>query len=221
MAHRSLPPVVPVGYRRDGRPIFPILGASPDDPSNDPNPGDPQLPAVTQADLSRLLAREKSQGARTALKKLATDLGFPDTDTLTTYITERRAADEAALTEVQRREQAAEQAIAAAKAREEAAEAALRSARLRAVLAGAGATGDDLADAERLISLPDDADDQAVVDAVAALKERRKELFGQPAAAPPAPGGAPAGGPPPRGTGASTLGAAGLAMAKRRGHITQ
>ncbi|GAA0695238.1 hypothetical protein GCM10010193_57470 [Kitasatospora atroaurantiaca] len=220
MAHHPLPPVAPVGDRRDGRPIFPILGASPDDPSNEQDPTD-QPPAVTQEALSKLLAREKSQGGRAALKKLAGDLGFADTEALSAYISERRAADDAALTEVQRREQAADQALAAAKTREQAAEAALCSARLRAALAGQGATGDDLADAERLISLPDDADDQAVSDAVAVLKERRKELFGQPAAAPPAPGGAPAGGPPPRGAGAATPGSVGLAMAKRRGYVTE
>ncbi len=32
---RPLPPRHPVGFRRDGRPIYPILGASSEDEAND------------------------------------------------------------------------------------------------------------------------------------------------------------------------------------------
>jgi hypothetical protein len=44
---RSLEPIAPVGYRKNGRPIWPILGGSeppnqpPADPPNDPPPNDP------------------------------------------------------------------------------------------------------------------------------------------------------------------------------------
>lgn len=37
---RTGAPLVPIGHRRDGSPIWPILGASPDDDSNDDGPDD-------------------------------------------------------------------------------------------------------------------------------------------------------------------------------------
>ncbi|MER6918838.1 hypothetical protein ABT314_07355, partial [Streptomyces spiralis] len=107
-------------------------------------------------------------------------------------------------------------------AREAQAVARERAAARRAVLVGLGATGADLADAERLLVVEDDADEQALTDAAEALKTRRPELFGgstapQPAAAP---GGSPAGGPPPRGANMPKPGAHGAEMARQRGFLT-
>ncbi|WP_033819803.1 hypothetical protein [Kitasatospora sp. MBT63] len=192
------------------------------DPSLPPAPpaSDPGSALITQDTLTRLLAREKSQGERTAVKKLVGDLGFADAAALSAWVEAQRTAEQAALSEVQRREQAAEQREQAAQQREQAAEARLRAAVRQAALARLGASGDGLTDAERLLDVADDADDQAVKDAAAALKVRRPELFGpaSPATAPPAPGGSPAGGPPPRGQVPAT-GSAGLEMAKRRGYL--
>ncbi|MBA2950868.1 hypothetical protein [Streptomyces himalayensis] len=78
---RLLPdPRTPVGYRRDGRPTFPILSADPTDASNDqlPDPAAPPsaapaAPAVQPMDqetLSKLLARERQQGERASVRKL-------------------------------------------------------------------------------------------------------------------------------------------------------
>jgi hypothetical protein len=108
MTRPSLPnPLEPVGHRRDGRPIYSILGASPDDDSNKPgDEGDAPSGGVTQENLSRLLACEKTQGGRAAVKKLLGDPGFENSDALTEFITTKRDADQAALTEVERREQA-------------------------------------------------------------------------------------------------------------------
>ncbi|MEU6475310.1 hypothetical protein ABZ858_00190 [Streptomyces sp. NPDC047017] len=217
-------PLVPVGYRRDGRPIFPILGASPEDDSNKPEDDEAGVGAVTQEDLSRLLAREKTQGGRAAVKKLLGELGFDNSEALSQFVTTKREADQAALTEIERREQAAEEKLRAAEAREAQAAARERAAVRRSALAGFGATGDDLSDAVLLIdrALADqpDADEDAVAAAAEQLKERRPELFGARAATPPAPGGSPAGGPPSRGGVPPKPGAAGLAMARRRGFIT-
>ncbi|MFF3493717.1 hypothetical protein ACFYWS_20460 [Streptomyces sp. NPDC002795] len=221
---RPLPdPKTPLGYRRDGRPVFPILGADPTDPSNAqlPAAGEPPVTAVDQETLSRLLAREKDQGGRTAVKKLLETLGFDKPDDLSAFVTAQRQAEQAKLSEAERREQDAAQAILVAEARERAAAARERQASRRAALVALGASGDDLADAERLLAVDDEADERTVSDAAAALKTRRPELFAavQPAAAPPAPGGSPAGGPPPRGTSQPKPGSAGLDMARRRGHI--
>ncbi|MEH0660989.1 hypothetical protein QA860_25305 [Streptomyces stelliscabiei] len=227
MTRRSLPnPLGPVGRRRDGRPIYPILGASPDDGSNKPgDEGDAANGGVTQEDLSRLLAREKTQGGRAAVKKLLGDLGFDSSEALTEFITTKRDADQVALTEIERREQAAEEKLRSAETREAQALAKERAAIRRAALGGLGATGDDLDDAVLLIdrALHDqpDADEAAVAAAAEQLKERRPELFGLAReTVPPAPGGSPAGGPPKRGGISPRRGAAGLEMARRRGLIS-
>lgn len=221
---RPLPhPKTPIGYRRDGRPIFPVLGAAPDDPSNLPGDDPSQPPAapgptvVDQETLSRLLAREKEQGGRSAVRRLIEQLGFDKADDLAAFVKAQKDAQAAQLSEVERREKAAADATAAAVAREAAAIGRERAAVRRSALVALGSTGGDLADAERLLAVDDDADEQAVAAAAAALKTRRPELFGGQATPPPAPGGSPAGGPPQRGTGVPKLGAAGAEMARRRG----
>ncbi|MFI1100274.1 hypothetical protein [Streptomyces melanogenes] len=222
MTRRLLPsPIAPVGHRADGRPIYPMLGASSEDSSNDdalPQAG------VSQEDLARLLAREKTQGGRAAVKKLLGELGFDNSEALTEFITAKRDADQAALTELERREAAAEEKLRTAAARETQAVSRERAAIRRAALAGLGAAGQDLDDAVLLIdrALDDqpDADEAAVTSAAEHLKQRRPELFGHRESAPPAPGGSPAGGPPPRGGVPPKPGAAGLEMARRRGFVS-
>ncbi|MGW2936103.1 hypothetical protein ACWDA7_30595 [Streptomyces sp. NPDC001156] len=227
---RLLPhPRTPVGYRRDGRPIFPILGADPTDPSNQQQPPAPGIdPAVQPAQvpdqeaLNRLLAREKQQGERAAIRRLVETLGFTKTDDLTSFVQQQRDAQAAQLSEVERREQAAAEATAAAAAREAQAVARERAAVRRAVLVGLGATGADLKDAELLLVVDDDADEDTVTEAAQALKTRRPELFAQAAAVVPAaaPGGSPAGGPPPRGANVPKPGQHGADMARQRGFLT-
>ncbi|MFF1838357.1 hypothetical protein ACFVXE_29760 [Streptomyces sp. NPDC058231] len=221
---RPLPdPHTPIGRRRDGRPIFPIVGADPTDPSNDQLP-DPDQPApqtgqtLDQETLTRLLAREKQQGERAAVRKLVEQLGFAKTDDLAAFVKAQQDAQDAQLTEVQRREKAADDAAAAAAAREASAAAREKAAVRRAALVALGATGVDLADAERLLTVDDDADEQAVTGAATALKARRPELFGKTVTPAPAPGGSPAGGPPQRGSNVPKRGAAGAEMARRRGY---
>jgi hypothetical protein len=227
---RLLPhPRTPVGYRRDGRPIHPILGAAPTDPSNqqlplaqNPDPAGPPPPALDQETLNRLLAREKQQGERAAVRRLVEQLGFTRAEDLTAFVQQQRDAQTAAMSELERREQAVAEATAAAAQREAQALARERTAARRAVLVGLGATGDDLADAERLLVVDDDAGEDAIAEAALALKTRRPELFGGSTAVvpPAAPGGSPAGGPPPRGGNVPKPGQHGAEMARQRGFLT-
>lgn len=140
-------------------------------------------PTVSQDDLNRLLAREKNQGGRSAVKKLLGDLGFDTPEALGAFITTKREADQAALSEVERREQAAAQLERQASQRLADAEARERAAVRRAVLAGLGASGEDLADAvvlvERALADQPEADEAAVTAVAERLKERRPSLFGQ------------------------------------------
>ncbi|MCP3760648.1 hypothetical protein [Streptomyces sp. TBY4] len=215
---RTMPnPGAVLGYRRDGRPIFPILGASSEDPSNAA-----AKVSFDQQQLQQLMAREKDQGQRSGARALVEKLGFTSASELEQFITQQREAEKAQLTEAQRREQDLDAREAAAIQREVAASTRERDAARRATLAGLGATGEDLNDAVALLRVLDDADDTAVAQAASELRNRRPELFTTvpktPDAIPPAPGGSPASVPPPRPGGqTSKPGSAGLAMARRRG----
>ncbi|MFE3182808.1 hypothetical protein ACFXKR_18335 [Streptomyces violascens] len=214
---RSLPsPDLVLGYRRDGRPIRPVLGASADDPSND----EVQV-TISQKQLNTLLAREKDQGGRAALRQLVDKLGFSNTADLTGYVDMQRQAEQQQLSEAERREQELATREKAALEREAQALERERAAARRALLAGFGASGQDLEDAAALLRVTHDADDAEVSEAVEQLKTRRPELFApRPAdeTSPAAPGGAPQSVPPYRPAPVNrTPGAAGLDMARRRG----
>ncbi|MGW3101343.1 hypothetical protein [Streptomyces sp. NPDC001100] len=226
---RPLPPRRrPVGFRDDGRPIYPVLGASSEDESNDQlddaaEPGQEQQVTVTQDRLGKMLTREKAQGERAAVKRLLATLGFDSPKALSEFVTEQREAEQAALSEVERREQAAQERELQAARREELAAERERAALRRGALVALGAEGDDLADAERLLAVGDeDADEAQVQSAAEALRARRPELFGEiRTPVPAAPAGAPAGRGPTRTTTVSKPGSAGLEMAKRRGLIAE
>ncbi len=140
-------------------------------------------------------------------------------DELIQFVTQQREAQIAALSDLERREQAAAEREAIAAQREAQAVARERAAARRAVLVGFGATGEDLADAERLLVVEDDADETAIAEAASALKTRRPELFGASGVVVPAaaPGGSPAGGPWPRG--GNVPGSHGADMARQRGFL--
>lgn len=218
---RILPsPAAVLGFRRDGRPIRPILGASPEDPSNTP---DPQV-TFGQQQLQQLMAREKDQGARAGARALVDRLGFTSASELEQFVTAQREAEKQQLTEVQRREQELNAREAAAGQREAQAIAREREAAKRAALAGLGATGTGLDDAVVLLRASGDSDDAALAQAAQDLRERRPELFTPrqttPTPTPPAPGGAPASVPPSRPNNPTAKpGAAGLEMARRRGLV--
>jgi hypothetical protein len=226
---RPLPARHAVGYRRDGRPIYPILGASAEDEANDhlddagDGGGQEQQVTVTQDRLGKLLTREKAQGERAAIKRLLTVLGFDTPKALTEFVTAQRETQQAALTEVERREQAAAERELQAARREELAAERERAALRRAALVALGAEGDDLVDAERLLAVDDeDADEAQIQSAAETLRARRPELFGEVRTpVPSAPAGAPAGRGPSRTTPVSKPGSAGLEMAKRRGLIAE
>ncbi|MGV9226414.1 hypothetical protein ACWDPF_27520 [Streptomyces albogriseolus] len=214
-------PGIAVFYNDGGQPPA-------DPPKPSPPPAAPETgKQFTQEELERIAAREKSQGeragARKALEDFAAEHGFSNVDDAKAFIAAARQAEEAKKSEEQRLRDELERIKAEAAAREAAAIARERAANRRALLAGLGATGDDLEDAAALLRVDDDADEAAVREAAEKLKERRPELFGsrpapQASPLPPAPGGAPAGAPPTRSAGDKT-GNRGLEMARLRGHL--
>ncbi|KFG02586.1 hypothetical protein IQ62_01090 [Streptomyces scabiei] len=203
-------------------PPAPVLPGQPHQPVGDDQvlrdhrTGEP----MTQAAFAKIMARENAKGRRAALRELAENAGVTvsgtvsddpddaDLERLAKVLKDAETTRQAQLTEDQRRtEELAnrEQALAAReqeiKDRESAAAARDRDSRIRAALVRLGATGDDLEDATRLLSVADDADDTAIATAAETLKSRRTELFGTgpaPQTLPPAPSGGPAGGNQPR-----------------------
>ncbi|MER6086817.1 hypothetical protein [Streptomyces bluensis] len=216
----------PVGHRAEDPPTSSASGASgePEDAHlNGVEDGRPeQQVTVSQDRLGRLLAKEKAQGERAAVKRLLSALGFDTPQALTEFVTAQREAERAALTEVERREQSAAERELQAARREELAAERERAAVRRAALVALGASGEDLIDAERLLAADDDADEKQIQAAGEALRARRPELFGEvrtPVLA--APAGAPAGRGPSRTTPPPKPGAAGLEMARRRGLVPE
>jgi hypothetical protein len=170
-------------------------------------PGEtPQTPpasaGVSQEEVSRIAAREKDQGARAERRRILTALGLdPETGKLedvTATLTAAREADAARLSEAERREKAATDAEARAVAREQQAAQTTHRARLTEALVRAGSPGETLDDARTLLStVPADADDAALTEAVNALKTRLPALFGvQQQTPPPLPSGGGHGTPP-------------------------
>ncbi|WP_432033723.1 hypothetical protein [Streptomyces antibioticus] len=233
---RPLLPLAPVGYRRDGRPILPIIGASSDDPG-DPSAGDPTtedtgitVVSIPQDELSRRFAREKDQGRRAGVRDLLGQLGFESAKSLTEYVHNQRQAEQQQkeaererLSEAEQREQAAAERERQAQEREAAATAREQDAARRAALVGLGATGAELEDAVLLLSreIEPDADNTALAEAAEELKQRRPELFGitTPQAPAPPPSGSPAGVPARSGGAPPRPGQFGLDIARRRGHL--
>ena len=203
--------------------------ADPAPAAEPPKPAPPAGKVFTQDEVAALAAKEKSQGeragARKALEEFAAANGFKNADDAKQFIEAARKAQQDALSEEEKRRQELERREQELIAREAAAVARERAASRRAVLVGLGATGDDLEDAAALLRVDDDADDTAVQEAAAKLKERRPELFGvrpqasAPSSLPPAPGGAPAGGPPSRPASTARPGDRGREMARIRGHL--
>ncbi|MFB6643128.1 hypothetical protein ACFCYF_38560 [Streptomyces chartreusis] len=225
-------PLAPLGYRRDGRPILPVLGASGDDPAEQepdstPDPDSTPLPQpgqvnLSQDELTRRFTREKDQGRRAGVRELLSQLGFDSTRALSDFVRAQREAEQEKLSALDRREQELATREQQAMEREAEATARERDAARRAVLVSLGAAGNELEDAATLLSrtADEDANDAALRTAAEELKTRRPELFGQQLPTPP-PSGSPGGGVPARsGKTPASPGTAGLDMARRRGHLT-
>lgn len=233
-------PMIPVGYV-NGRPVFPIAGGSGEGEGGTgeggtggapaptvPKPGPPADPAAAhQAELSRVATREKEQGVRAgkraALDELAAAHGLPNGDAVAKFLADAKAAEQARMSETERREKELTDRETSIAAREATNATEQREVANVKLLARLGATEDNLDDAAAVLRarVAPDADDATVQAAAEALKKRRPELFGAPAAepgTPPAPGGAPAPGQRP-GAVQAKPGERGLAMARRRGHI--
>jgi len=195
----------------------PAQPPAPTPPKPGPPPSTPPAGSFTQDDLERIAAKEKAQGeragARKALEEFAAEHGFTNVDDAKAFIAEARKAKQDALSEEEKRRQELEEdrrKLDQEKAQMAEAQRALVRER---TLGRLGAVDSDdapnlqdaLAMLDRDLRNQPDADEQAVSEAAAKLKERRPELFGAkppaaPSTLPPAPGGAPAGGTPGRQT---------------------
>lgn len=100
--------------RRNGPPIFPVLGASDDEISDSGDqttavpPGTLHPPAkvtLDQDELSRRFTREKDQGRRAGARELLSPLGFDSPRLLTDFVGTQRDVEQSRLSDLDRREQ--------------------------------------------------------------------------------------------------------------------
>jgi hypothetical protein len=189
----------------DGR-IMPIIagGDGPNDPPATPPPAAPPAPPAAAPDLAglqKVIDDAKANGQTEATATVLQALGFEKLEDAQAFVTAKREADNAQLTEVERREQAAAAREAAAAQREQAAAEKARRADIRAALLTAGAPADNVADLVDLVKVPDEADDAAITAAVETVKTKFGALFAAsttpPPATPPGPSSLPGGTPPP------------------------
>ncbi|MFC8207947.1 hypothetical protein [[Kitasatospora] papulosa] len=187
-------------------------------PPAPPAPVDPDDEKVTftQRRLNTIMANEKEEGRRAALRALAENAGLNpdqvDLEQVGKLLKEAGEANRQRMSDIERREADAQAATASADQRAADAEAKAAAASKLAyevqqqmALIRLGANPDDLADVTALLRNDLHGIDQPTEDQIRekaeALKARRPGDFaGAPAVQtlPPAPGGAPAGGPPPR-----------------------
>lgn len=164
-----------------------------------PAPAAPDLAGLQAAiDAARTSAQTEATSA------LASTLGFDSLDALQAFVTDRKAADEAAMSEVERREAAAAAAQTAAEARAAEAAQLIRTGVVNLALVRAGVDPANVAAAAPLVTLSDDLTDAAADAAVATLKANPAFASLFTPAAPAAPSGVTAPAPSTAGVGTVT-----------------
>lgn len=161
----------------------------------EPAPPTPSAPApgdsdkkFTQDDLTRIATREKQEGRTAAQNELLKSLGVETLDQAKDALKRQRDAEQSTLTQAQKdADKAAKDASEAAGVKAEALRERLM-ARVERALVRAGVADGTLDDVAKLVTVADDADADAILAAVEALKTRIPALFGP---APPEPGKGP------------------------------
>lgn len=188
--------------------------AAPQVPQTPVDPDDEKV-TFTQRRLNTIMASEKEEGRRAALRALAESAGLNpdqiDLNQVGQLVKEAGEANRQRMTDIERREadaqaaaDAAAQKVADAEQKAAAAQALAFEAQQQMALIRLGANPDDLADVTALLrndlASVDQPTEEQIREKAEALKARRPADFGGtvPQPLPPAPGGAPAGGPPPR-----------------------
>ena len=192
-----------------------------DDPPVPPAPAPPTDRTFTQAELTAIATREKAEGEKAAIAKVAETLGMSVEDAAKA-IKAQRDRDTAAMTEVERREAAATEREQAAVAREQAATAREHQASVRLALREAGiALPTDKADeamarAVGMVTAQPGADDAAIRAEVEQLKTTWPGMFGATTTTGRPPSTDPGRGPAGQQVKPGDFGADGRAEAERR-----
>lgn len=135
----------------------------------------------SQAELNRIMAREKGEGKRAALREITEKLGIESLEEAQEILTKAREAEDKKKSETDReRERATREREEAEREKAEARRERL-TARIERALFKHGVPEDELEDVSALVKVEDDADADAVQEAVEALKKRLPRLFAAPA----------------------------------------
>lgn len=218
----------------DGGLLPVVRGGAPDDDDPDTNKDKDKPKTYTQADLDRMLAREKDQGERAgeakgmrkALEQLGVDPDKVKPEDLKDTLARARKAEEDAKTEAQREKDAAAQEKTAAQREKDAAALERHTAAVERYLVRAGVGAGETDDAKaakaieraaRLVDVELGAEPEKIQAAVAELKTDMPALFGATSGGE-QPDGDPKVNPKPNPTGKSSV-AKGREEAIKRGWI--
>lgn len=138
----------------------------------------PAAPSGDLAALTALLATETRTAADKAAAEFASTHGFESPEAMADYVTSRKEADTAAMTEVERRETAAAEATTRAETATAAAAGIVRTATAERALIRAHVSPEAATVAVRLLDLPTgELTDEAVDEAVETLKAKEAFTF--------------------------------------------
>lgn len=164
----------------------PVLDDDGNEVFEDEDDPDADKPKITQREMQRIAAREKSQGKTAGRRSLVEELGFKDEEELKAVVTDHKAAQDKQLSDAEKREKEATAAKDQADLRDRRAWEKERKVAVKAALLDAGMAKEEIDD--DVISMVktedlkpgDDIDDETVTAAVEVLKKRRPRLFEEP-----------------------------------------
>lgn len=149
------------------------------DPDGDGTPPDAAAVAAAerQAELNRIAAREKEQGRRSGVEGLLSKLGFASAEEAEAAVKKMKDEEASRLSETEKAQKAAIEAAKVADAAKSEAQNILLNAKKIEALVGEKMTIDEASLLIDLIKVPDDADKDAIVEAIAELKTKMPKLF--------------------------------------------
>ena len=154
-------------------PTPPVPPAPPALPTPPPEP--PKT--FTQEELSRIAAREKQEGRTAGINELLKQLELDDVDQLKEVLKRQKDADDATKSQVQKDAEKAARDKADAEVEKSAAKRDRLMVKVERSLLRAGVADATLDDVAKLVDIKDDADDDAIKEAIDALKKRLPQLF--------------------------------------------
>lgn len=148
-----------------------------DKPGDDPKDDKPKDHTFTQAELDRIAANRAKEGKQAGQRELLEALGVTDVEEAKEILKKHREDEDARRSESERAAAAARQEKEAAEAERREARRERLAARIERALGKAGVPESEIEFVAKMVEVDDDADPDAVQQAVDDLKEKMPRLF--------------------------------------------